>query len=58
MEITRDRRVGKLMLSQQSYIEKVFKRYNVTGAKPESIPLASHFKLSPDMLPKKEEEME
>lgn len=58
MEITRDRRAGKLMLSQQSYIEKVLKRFNMTGAKPVSVPFASQFKLSTDMSPKTDKEME
>lgn len=56
IEITRDRRVGKLMLSQQSYIEKVLKRFNMTGAKLVFVPFASQFKLSTDMSQFKEME--
>ena len=46
MRITRDRKNHKLTLSQSEYIEKVLKRFNMQNAKPVSIPLASHFKLS------------
>lgn len=46
------------MLSQQSYIEKVLKRFSMIGAKPVSFPLASHFNLSTEMSAKIKEEME
>jgi len=58
MEITRDRRLGKLTLSQRSYVEKVLKRFNMIGVKPVSVPYASHFRLSTDMSPKTDEEMD
>eukprot|EP00253_Pinus_taeda_P011411 PITA_11411 len=57
MRITRDRKNRKLTLSQSEYIEKVLKRFNMQNAKPASIPLASHFKLSKEVCPKTEEEM-
>ena len=46
MEIIRDRKSGRLYLSQKNYIEKVLHRFNMDNAKPVSTPLASHFKLS------------
>ncbi|KNA18313.1 hypothetical protein SOVF_071950, partial [Spinacia oleracea] len=46
MEIARDRKVGKLWLSQEKYIEWVLERFNMKHAKPVSTPLATHFKLS------------
>ena len=50
--ITRDRKNHKLTFSQSEYIEKVLKRFNMQNAKPVSIPLASHFKLSKETCPK------
>jgi len=35
-----------LWLSQESYIEKVLDRFNMSNAKPVSPPLAGHLKLS------------
>ncbi|KAF2322037.1 hypothetical protein GH714_005933 [Hevea brasiliensis] len=58
MEITRDKSVGKLFLSQQAYVKKVLKRFNMDNAKPVTVPFAAHFKLSADMSPKTYEEME
>jgi len=52
MRITRDRKNCKLTLSQSEYIEKVLKRFDMQNAKPVSIPLASHFKLSKEACPK------
>ncbi|KAF2317203.1 hypothetical protein GH714_016616 [Hevea brasiliensis] len=58
MEITRDKSVRKLFLSQQAYIEKVLKRFNMNNAKPVTVPFAAHYKLSADMSPKIDEGME
>ena len=55
MKITRDRKNRKLTLSQSEYIEKVLKRFNMQNAKPVSIPLANHFKLSKEACPKTQE---
>jgi hypothetical protein len=52
MRITRDRKNRKLTLSQGEYIEKVLERFRMKKAKPVSIPLASHFKLTKEMCPK------
>ena len=57
MRITRDRKNRKLTLSQSEYIEKVLKRFNMQNAKPVSIPLVSHFKLSKEACSKTQEEM-
>eukprot|EP00253_Pinus_taeda_P015199 PITA_15199 len=57
MRIARDKRFRKLTLSQSKYIEKVLKRFNMQIAKPVSIPLTSHFKLSKEDCPKSQEEM-
>ena len=58
MKITRDRKNRKLTLSQGEYIEKVLERFNMQDAKPVSTPLATHFKLSKEMCPKTQEDIE
>ncbi|GKV53845.1 hypothetical protein SLEP1_g60358, partial [Rubroshorea leprosula] len=45
MAITRDRKAGKLWLSQEKYVERLLERFNMKHAKPVSTPLANHFKL-------------
>ena len=46
MEISRDRKFGKLWLSQENYVLKVLERFNMQEARPVSTPLAGHLKLS------------
>ena len=58
MEITRDRKSGKLYLSQRGYIDKVLRRFNMHNAKPVSTPLAAHFRLSSDLCPDSDDEIE
>jgi hypothetical protein len=58
MRITRDRKNRKLTLSQGEYIEKVLERFRMQNAKLVSTPLASHFKLTKEMCPKTQEEIE
>ncbi|KAF2297073.1 hypothetical protein GH714_016349 [Hevea brasiliensis] len=58
MEINRNRSVGKLFLSQQAYVEKVLKHFNMNNAKLVNVPFATHFKLPVDMSLKIDEEME
>jgi hypothetical protein len=58
MRITRDRKNRKLTLSQGKYTEKVLERFRMQNAKPVSTPLASHFKLTKEMCPKTQEEIE
>jgi ATP-binding cassette subfamily B (MDR/TAP) protein 1 len=60
MQIIRDRKCGKLWLSQEKYIERVLLRFNMQNAKPVNTPLATHFKLSKRLCPttaQEEEEM-
>jgi hypothetical protein len=56
MEIHRDRKNGKLWLSQQKYVEKILMRFGMNNVKPVQIPLASHFKLSSGLCPSNDEE--
>jgi hypothetical protein len=58
MRITRDRKNRKLTLSQGEYMEKVLERFRMHNAKPVSTPLANHFKLTKEMCPKTQEEIE
>ena len=58
MRITRDRKNRKLTLSQNEYIQKVLKRFSMHNAKPVSTPFSSHFKISKEMCPKTQEEMD
>ena len=46
MEISRERALGRLWLSQSGYVKKVLERINMENAKPVSTPLANHFRLS------------
>ena len=58
MKIIRDRKSGKLYLSQKGYIEKVLHCFNMHNAKPVSTPLATHFKLSSALCPVSEDDIE
>ena len=51
MEIMRDRKAGKLWLSQERYIERMLERFNIKNLKSVSTPLADHFKLSKRLYP-------
>ena len=46
MKITRDKQNHLLRLSQEDYIDKVLKRFNMKDAKSVTTPLAKHFKLT------------
>ena len=56
MQITRDRGQRKLWLSQESYIEKILKRFNMDQSKPVTCPLPPQSKLSKKMSPSTEED--
>nr|KYP66486.1 Retrovirus-related Pol polyprotein from transposon TNT 1-94 [Cajanus cajan] len=57
MDIIRDRKAGKLWLSQERYIERVLERFNMKNAKPVITPLVGHFKLSKKSCPTIREKM-
>ena len=57
MKISRDRKNKKLWLSQESYIEKVLERFNMSKAKAVCSPLAGHLKLSSKQCPTSEKDM-
>eukprot|EP00253_Pinus_taeda_P002152 PITA_02152 len=56
MEIQRDRKNGKLWLSQQKYVERVLEKFGMNSVKPINVPLASHFKLSLVLSPRTDED--
>lgn len=58
IEIHRDRKMGKLWLSQKKYIEKVLQRFGMLKAKPVATPLAAHFKLPSQLSPNTKDEVE
>ena len=55
IQIIRDRKNGKLWLSQEKYVEKVLKRFNMDQAKPVSCLFQSQEKLSKKMCPTSKE---
>jgi hypothetical protein len=58
MRIKRDRKNRKLTLSQGEYTEKVLERFRMQNAKLVSTPLANHLKLTKEMCPKTQEDIE
>ena len=59
IEISRDKKLGRLYLSQKEYLRKVLKCFGMNEkSKLVSTPLAPHFKLSVSMSPKNDAEQE
>ncbi|GKB43254.1 putative polyprotein, partial [Tanacetum coccineum] len=58
MEIIRDRKHGKLFLSQKSYIEKIISRFGMSLAKLINTPSSANFRLSTTCAPHTEAEIE
>ena len=56
MKILRDRKAGKLWLSQERYIERMLEMFNMKNSKLVSTPLAGHFKLSKRLYPSTKKE--
>lgn len=56
MEICRDKKIGKLYLSQKKYFVKILEHFGMQDSKLVSAPLANHFGLSPDLSPQTQEE--
>ena len=56
MKILRDRKAGKLWLSQKRYIERMLEMFKMKNSKSVSTPLAGHFKLSKRLCPSTEKE--
>jgi hypothetical protein len=58
IRITRDRASKKLHMSQEQYIEKVLRRFNMDKAKVVSSPLTTNFKLTDRDCPSSKKEIE
>ena len=58
MRITRDGKIHKLTLSQGECTEKVLERFRMQNENPVSTPLDNHFKLTMEMCPKTQKEIE
>lgn len=58
MRRMRDKKNRKLTLSESEYIEKVLEIFRIQDAKLVSTPLAIHLKLTKEMCPKKQEEID
>lgn len=56
MQIHRDRNNRKIWLSQENYLNKILRRFNMQDCKPISTPLPVNFKLSSSMSPSNEAE--
>ncbi|GKG00977.1 retrovirus-related pol polyprotein from transposon TNT 1-94, partial [Tanacetum coccineum] len=57
MEIWRDRKAGRLWVSQEKYIEKVLQAFFVDQSKLVSTPLVAHFKLDRSTIPGTDKEV-
>lgn len=56
MQIHRDKNNRKIWLSQENYLNKILRRFNMQDCKPISTPLPVNFKLSSSMSPSNEVE--
>ena len=56
MKISSERKAGKLLLSQEAYVERVFEIFNMSKAKSICSPLVGHFKRSYEHCPTSEKE--
>ena len=58
MRITREKKNHNMTLTQGEYIEKVLERFRMQNEKLVSTHLENHFKLSEEMCPKTQEDIE
>ena len=57
MDIFKDRKVNKLKLSQQGYLEKLIVKFEMKDAKQTKVPISTHFQISAKLWLETEEEM-
>jgi len=55
MKINRDMSTGRLRLSQENYVLKMLKRFNMVKARPTTTSLTGYFRLSSSQCPNKNE---
>lgn len=58
IKISRDRKQRKLSLSQKSYLENILKKFKMDSCKPIESPIYKWAKLSKNIAPKTEEEIQ
>ncbi|XP_046472611.1 uncharacterized protein [Neodiprion pinetum] len=58
LRITRDRQAGKIYLDQEKYIKETLAKFNMADCKPAVTPTDPNQKLTKDMSPKNNEEIE
>ncbi|KAH9780178.1 hypothetical protein KPL71_007988 [Citrus sinensis] len=58
MQIVRNRSEGTLFLTQAVYAKRILSRFEMSGAKPVSVHLSAHFKLSKLQEPKEDHDLE
>ena len=57
MKITRDRKAGKLWIDQELYLQDIIKRFNMMECKGVSTPIDANQKLSSELSPNSEDEI-
>ncbi|KAH9679839.1 hypothetical protein KPL71_026297 [Citrus sinensis] len=58
MQIVRNRSKGTLFLTQAMYAKRVLSRFEMNGAKPVTVPLSAHFRLSKLQEPEEDHDLE
>ena len=58
MQIVRDRNSRTLFLTQALYVKRVLNRFEMSDAKPVSVPLSAHFRLSKFQEPEEDRDIE
>ncbi|KAH9743695.1 hypothetical protein KPL70_003390 [Citrus sinensis] len=58
MQIVRNRSKGTLFLTQAMYAKRVLSRFEMSGAKPVTVPMSAHFRLSKLQEPEEDHDLE
>ncbi|KAH9762947.1 hypothetical protein KPL70_001004 [Citrus sinensis] len=58
MQIVRNRSKGTLFLTQAMYAKRVLSRFEMSGAKPATVPMSAHFRLSKLQEPEEDHDLE
>ena len=56
MDIFKDKKMNRLKISQQSYLENLIAKFEMKDAKPAKVPIGTHFQISAKLCPEIEEE--
>ena len=52
MDIFKDRKINRLKISQQSYLEKLIVKFGMKDVKPAKFPIGTYFQISERFAPK------